>query len=259
MIVQNNQEVYSVIEQLETQNATFKIVEFNDLNGSTYLTSPTDMYYAKKLGMGLRQIAIELRNGSITTEAGALHYMLGSIEMDNSLGGAKGMMKKFASNVLTNESGVKPKYNGSGDIFLEPSFGHFLMLEIDSDSIIVDRGMFYCCESTVEVGIESMKNLSSAARGGEGLFQTKLTGSGIIVLSSPVPANAVVKVDLNNDTLKVDGNFAILRTGGIQFTVERSAKGIIGSATSGEGYLQTFRGTGQVWLSPTTSRGPLLG
>ena len=56
---------------------------------------------------------------------------------------------------------------------------------------------------------------------------------------------------MKNDVLKVDGNFAVLRTGNINFTVERSAKTLIGSAMSGEGLVNVYRGTGQIWLAPT--------
>ena len=56
---------------------------------------------------------------------------------------------------------------------------------------------------------------------------------------------------MKNDVLKVDGNFAVLRTGNIDFTVERSAKTLVGSAVSGEGLVNVYRGTGQIWLAPT--------
>jgi uncharacterized protein (AIM24 family) len=56
---------------------------------------------------------------------------------------------------------------------------------------------------------------------------------------------------LKDETLQVDGNFAPMRTGRIDFSVEKSTKGLIGTLTSGEGLLQTFRGTGSVWLAPT--------
>jgi uncharacterized protein (AIM24 family) len=95
------------------------------------------------------------------------------------------------------------------------------------------------------------KNVSSALFGGEGLFQTRIRGTGICVFESPVPTDEVLRIDLKNETLQVDGNFALMRTGQIEFSVEKSTKGIIGTLTSGEGLLQTFRGTGSVWLAPT--------
>jgi len=71
------------------------------------------------------------------------------------------------------------------------------------------------------------------------------------VLESFVPICEVDMIELQNDVLKVDGNFAILRMGDVSFTVERSAKTLIGSAVSGEGLVNVFRGTGTVWLAPT--------
>ena len=95
------------------------------------------------------------------------------------------------------------------------------------------------------------RTLSSSLLGNEGLYQTKLSGSGIVALEIPVPESEIFKCVLINDTLKVDGNFAILRTGNIEFSVEKSSKSIVGSLTSGEGFVNVYRGSGEVWLIPT--------
>jgi uncharacterized protein (AIM24 family) len=58
-------------------------------------------------------------------------------------------------------------------------------------------------------------------------------------------------VELNGEILSVDGNFALLRTGNIEFSVQKSSKSWLATSVSGEGLLQTFQGTGQVWLAPT--------
>ena len=87
--------------------------------------------------------------------------------------------------------------------------------------------------------------------GGEGLFQTKISGTGWAVMNIPVPASEVIRHTLNNEKLSVDGTIALLRKGAIEYRVEKSNKSILGSAISGEGLLQTFTGTGEVWLAPT--------
>lgn len=51
----------------------------------------------------------------------------------------------------------------------------------------------------------------------------------------------------------MDGNFAIAWTNGLQFTVERSTKTLIGSAASGEGLVNVYRGTGRVLLAPVAA------
>ena len=113
--------------------------------------------------------------------------------------------------------------------------------------------MFFACEEGVEVGVAVQKNISAALLGNEGLCQTKISGSGIVALEVPVPESEIFKCVLIDDTLKVDGNFAILRTGNIDFSVEKSSKSIVGSATSGEGFVNVYRGSGEVWLVPTKS------
>jgi len=42
-----------------------------------------------------------------------------------------------------------------------------------------------------------------------------------------------------------------METRRIEFSVEKSTRSLLGTLTSGEGLLQTFRGTGSVWLAPT--------
>lgn len=46
----------------------------------------------------------------------------------------------------------------------------------------------------------------------------------MLCLESPCPKEELVEITLNNDVLKVDGNFAIAWSGSLEFTVERSGK-----------------------------------
>ena len=71
------------------------------------------------------------------------------------------------------------------------------------------------------------------------------------VLFSPVPADEVQEIALDGNKLSVDGNFALMRTSGVEFRAEKSSKSWIASSVSGEGMLQTFTGSGTIWLAPT--------
>ena len=95
-------------------------------------------------------------------------------------------------------------------------------------------------------------NFSSALGGGEGLFNLCLIGQGVAVLESDVPEEELIAIDLNNDTLKIDGNMAIAWSPSLQFTVERSGKSLIGSAASGEGLVNVYRGSGRVLMAPVS-------
>ena len=69
-------------------------------------------------------------------------------------------------------------------------------------------------------------------------------------VSGVLIAEELIEIKLENDVLKVDGNMAIAWSGSLDFTVERSGKSLIGSAASGEGLVNVYRGTGKVLLAP---------
>ena len=66
-----------------------------------------------------------------------------------------------------------------------------------------------------------------------------------------------MEVELENDELKIDGSLAVCWSSGLEFTVERSTGTLIGSAVSGEGLVNVYRGTGRVLMSPVAPTGSL--
>jgi uncharacterized protein (AIM24 family) len=241
----------TVAAAMEGKSSLVEVLHYNALHGSEDMQGAQQLYYAQQVGLRLKQVRISLRNSEAVAEAGALHFMHGNISLESPTGGLGGMMKKMAANMLTGESTFKPRYRGTGQIYLEPTFGHFLLIRLNGEEAIVEKQMFYASEGTVEVGVMMQKNISSGLLGGEGWFQTSIRGHGWCVLTCPVPEEEIVRLVLKDEKLSVDGSFALLRKGKIDFKVEKSTKSLIGTATSGEGLLQTFSGTGEVWLAPT--------
>lgn len=247
----NFEDQIRVVDMKETAEMTMEILEFIQLKGSQSPSSAMNMFLAQQSGLRLRQVKITLRNGSVKTEAGALYFSKGKIECETQIGGISGVIGKMLKSTLNSESAIKPVYSGFGEIYLEPTFSHFIMLDIIDDSIVVDKGCFYCCSSGMKVSPVMQANISSAFLSNEGLFQTKIAGTGIIILEIPVPHEEILKYTLNGDKLQVDGNFAILRSGTVKFSVQKSTKSLIGSFLGGEGFLHIFEGEGDVWLAPT--------
>ena len=75
-------------------------------------------------------------------------------------------------------------------------------------------------------------------------------GDGVVVCESPVPYAELICMELDNDVVKIDGNMAVAWSRSLNFTVERSGKSLIGSAASGEGLVNVYRGTGKVLMAP---------
>src|SRR5690606_28899543 len=128
---------------------------------------------------------------------------------------------------------------------------HYWMMQMEEETFFADQGLFFCCEDSIKVEAHKVESFSARMAGGEGRYQTKVSGTGIVVFRIPVPRAEIVQLELQDETLQVDGSFALLRTGEVHFSVERASTSLAGAVTSGEGLLQTFRGTGRVWIAPT--------
>ena len=242
----------TMISEMKNES-TFQILEYDNLQGAMGLNTALQINLMKESSIRLKQVRIILDDSEVKIESGSLSYMKGNIEIINKTGGIIGLGKKFFSSKVTGESMFKPILRGTGEVFLEPSFGHFTIIELEDEEIVIDDELFYACEEGIEVEPVMQKSVSSMIFGKEGIYQTRLRGSGIVVLEIPVPEKEILRCKLFRDVLKIDGNFAILRSGNIEFTVEKSGTTLIGTALNGEGLLNVYRGTGEVWLVPTDS------
>ena len=240
-----------IIDSSENKGMKVDILEYRKLLGGKNPANAQTMYFMEKQNMKVRQPVIYLNNDCAKLEPGVMSYFRGNLEMISGVT-VKNALGRMFTGAVTGESAAQPEYKGTGMIVLEPSFRHFITIELQqNEEIVVDKGMFFAAQGSATVSAYMQKNFSSAIAGGEGIFQQSIKGPGLCILECAVPMCEIDIIELNNDTLKVDGNFAVLRTGNINFTVERSAKTLVGSAVSGEGLVNVYRGTGQVWLAPT--------
>jgi uncharacterized protein (AIM24 family) len=209
-------------------------------------------FYASQMNVRKRQVVCDVAKSNVTVQAGAMQWTAGNVNATTGIKGVGDFFGKAMRGSVTGESAIKPEYTGTGTLVLEPTYKHILLVDLAdwNGSIVLDDGLFLACESSLKHKAVMRSNLSSAALGGEGLFNLGIQGNGIVCLESPCPREELVEITLENDVLKVDGNFAIAWSGSLDFTVERSGKSLIGSAASGEGLVNVYRGTGKVLLAP---------
>ncbi len=229
----------------------FTVVEYlKDLSvtPSTAMTA----YYCNEMNVRKRQVICDLSKANITLQAGAMQWMVGNVNATTGLKGVGDFFGKAVRGKVTGESAVKPEYTGNGVLVLEPTYHHILLVDLAdwNGSIVLDDGLFLACDSKLKQKAVMRSNLSSAVAGGEGLFNLGVVGNGVLCLESPSPKEELIEVTLQDDVLKVDGNMAIAWSGSLDFTVERSGKTLLGSAASGEGLVNVYRGTGKVLLAP---------
>lgn len=209
-------------------------------------------YYSSQMNVRKKQVVCDIQKSNVTVQAGAMHWMVGDVKATTGVKGVGDFFSKAVRGSVTGESAIKPEYTGNGTLVLEPTFKHILLVDVAdwNGSVVLDDGLFLACESTLKHKAVMRSNVSSAVAGGEGLFNLGIEGKGILCLESPCPREELIEITLNNDVLKVDGNFAIAWSGSLEFTVERSGKSLVGSAASGEGLVNVYRGTGKVLLAP---------
>lgn len=243
---ENNDDVRIVEEQ-----GPFKVVEYKrDL--SVNHSSAQEAYYASQMNVRRRQLVCDVDQSNITVQAGAMQWMVGDMKATTGVKGVGDFIGKSIRGKMTNESAIKPEYTGSGLLVLEPTYKHILLIDVDdwNGSIVIEDGLFLACDSDLKHKAVMRSNISSAALGGEGLFNLGLHGGGVVALESYVPREELIEIELTNDVLKIDGNLAIAWSGSLEFKVERSGKSLIGSAASGEGLVNVYRGTGRVLMAP---------
>lgn len=209
-------------------------------------------YYCNEMNVRKRQVVCDVSKSNITLQAGAMQWTIGDVKATTGVKGVGDFFSKSLRGSVTGESAIKPEYTGNGILVLEPTYKHILLIDTADwgGNVVLDDGLFLACDSNLKHKAVMRSNLSSAALGNEGLFNLGIQGNGILCLESRCPKEELVEVELHNDVLKVDGNFAIAWSGSLNFTVERSGKSLIGSAASGEGLVNVYRGTGKVLLAP---------
>lgn len=229
----------------------FKVIEYvRDL--SVTPSTAQVSYFSNLMNVRKRQVICNLAVSSITVQAGAMQWMIGNVNATTGIKGVGDLFSKAVRGKVTGESAIKPEYTGDGLMMLEPTYRHILLLDLEAwnGSIVLDDGLFLACESKLQQRAVARSNLSSALAGNEGLFNLGIQGNGVLCLESPCPQEELIEIELQNDVVKIDGNMAIAWSGSLTFTVERSGKSLIGSAASGEGLVNVFRGTGKVLLAP---------
>ena len=212
-------------------------------------------YFSSEMNVRKRQLVCRMDDDGITTQAGAMQWFVGDINATTGIKGARDFAGKVFRGKATGESAIKPEYKGSGVLVLEPTYRHLILLDASewAGGIVLDDGLFLACEATLKQSTVMRSNFSSALAGGEGLFNLKLQGDGVVCIEADCPQEELIEVNLKDDELKIDGNFAVAWSAGLKFTVERSGKTLLGSAASGEGLVNVYRGTGRVLMMPVRS------
>ncbi|KAL2441501.1 hypothetical protein ABEF95_015187 [Exophiala dermatitidis] len=185
-------------------------------------------------------LTVQLAMGCpLTAKPGAMIAMSPSITL-------KGAVKFSMKKLLIGGEMTHSTFTGPGELLLAPnSLGDISILRLDgNETWSVGRDAFLACTQGV---VKEYKNqgIGKAMFSGEGLFVYKMSGRGILWMST---FGAILKKEL------VEGEKYIVDNGHLvawncKYVLERVASGgIISGAASGEGLVCKFSGPGTVYL-----------
>lgn len=92
--------------------------------------------------------------------------------------------KKFSAGLFGGEGFILQDISGTGTVFLEVDGDKIVKELAAGESIQVDTGNVVAFEKTVKYEVETVKGFGNIFFGGEGLFLTKLTGPGKVILQT---------------------------------------------------------------------------
>lgn len=209
-------------------------------------------YYMSQMYVTKKQLVCDTDKSSVILSPGKMQWTIGKVKATTGLKGVGDAVGKFFSSKVTGEQMIKPEYEGPGLVVCEPTYKHIILLDVSDwgGALTIDDGLFYACEGSIKLKTVARNTVSGAVLGGEGLFNTCLVGRGVVTLECRCSMEELIEITLQNDTIRIDGNYAIAWSEDLKFTVEKSGKSLMGSAVSGEGLVNVYSGSGKILMMP---------
>lgn len=92
--------------------------------------------------------------------------------------------KKVGAGFFGGEGFIMQKFSGNGMLFLEIDGSTVAYDLAAGQSLLVDTGNLAAMEATCSIDVQAVKGIGNVLLGGEGLFNTKITGPGRIWLQT---------------------------------------------------------------------------
>ena len=195
---------------------------------------------------GTRWVKVTLHDEEVRAEKSSLSHMKGSIVMDTPLPN----MRDLLVSTVSTDSPFRPRYRGTGEIYLDSTMGGYHVLQMsEGEDWVVENGAYWASEGKITLSLVR-ERLMTAFWAGEGLiwYHTKLSGAGIVVLAAQGPVD---EITLNSEKLVVDGSFVIARTDGIKFSIRRPARTRWSTWLSGQTSARVYEGKGRLLMCTT--------
>ncbi len=124
-------------------------------------------------------IAFDVGQTQLIAQKSAYFANTPGVQMEVAFTGGKKL-----SGIFGGEGLIMQKFTGNGTVFLEIDGCVYNYVLGPGESMLVDTGYLAAMEATCTMEVETVKGLGNILAGGEGLFNTKVTGPGKIWLQT---------------------------------------------------------------------------
>lgn len=123
-------------------------------------------------------MAVDVSNQAIVAQKGSFMACEESVEMDIFF------RKNAAAGLFSGEGFVMQRFSGRGMAFLEIDGGIIEYQLQPGQELVIDSGHLAAMEASCTINVETVKGLGNIVAGGEGLFNTVITGPGKVWLQT---------------------------------------------------------------------------
>lgn len=194
------------------------------------------------------QYLLEVRlNGLVWAKSGAMVARTGQVRFTR-----QGLLEQGLGNLLkkavSGEGMVLMKMEGQGRVYLADAGKKITLLRLAGDTIFVNGNDVLALQSGIDSKITMMKRVASMLSGG--LFNVKLSGSGIVAITSHYDP-LVLKVNATTGPVFTDPNATVAWSGTLspEIATDISFKTLMGRG-SGESIQMRFEGDGWIVVQP---------
>ena len=203
---------------------------------------------------GQRQVRFVLEGSGILLEPGAFLYSRGNLTTAVRQHERGNLLSRALRSAGSGESAFATSFEGRGEVWTELTHQHFVIAELGpGEDFLLDDRAFFACQQGVTLSTHLHTSLAGALSG-NGLAQPRLSGQGLFVVESPVPAEEIEVVELRGDEMTLDGDLLLMYSAALQVQVRPLVPGLRNALRSGEGLVYALRGHGQVFFTPTHKR-----
>lgn len=172
----------SIVMQTNMKGGLFRAIGRKLTGNSMFLVTFTAKRDGTQMGFASNFIGtiipVELHANSLLVQKNGFLCAQTSIDIKTAF------VKKLSAALWGGEGFILQKLTGNGICFLEGSGQLFMKDLMPGETIYVNTGNLLAFQDTVDYSIEIIKGVRNVLFGGEGLFLTRLTGPGKVMIQT---------------------------------------------------------------------------